>query len=141
MLVSKMANQPAIQILKLSADKKTFFNLPTVYQASEQHPLVIRNPKYREFFNKLNGHSKGFLASNGFRNLKFDVVKKGVRTEEASEYLDEQDRFKFKDNLLIAESTAPLDPKSIEFQQPGTYSGMQIMKILSKFDNFGICSI
>ena len=132
-------SQPRLQarlksvVQKVSWDKKSFMNIPHDFHSPENHPLVQRHPKYRDLLMKLQSNPKGFQESEGYRNLKMEIIKKGVRSEEAIEYLNEKNEFQFKGVPLTAEPTKMLDPLDANFQSPTTYSGQHIMQILSKF--------
>lgn len=132
-LVTKVSKADQVTVQKLSWDKKEFVNMPDNLQSMKHHPLLGKLPKYREFLSKLQSSSKGFLESEGFRNLRIETMKKGVRTEEANEYLNDDNKFEFKGTPLTAEPVKQFDPNNASFQSPTSYSGLQLMQLFSEY--------
>lgn len=130
-MASKFAGNAEPYINKISFDKKAFKDFPAKFNSPTMHPLVTRQSTYKMLLTAIASDEKS-LQRQCFRNIKFEIMKNGARTEEAMAYLDDNNEFVFNGVKLTDEPKKTL--VKLAENLPGNYTAAELMEIFGKFD-------
>lgn len=124
-----------MKVIKISADRSSFFDIPALYQDLKYHPSVSAHPQFKQFVSFLTNSSPK-TKPKYVRNLKFSKRDKdGKETPESKTYINSEGQFRVKVDayqyLATPEPVYQAEPESVRLN----YSGQELLEMFSELFN------